>query len=63
MVTPSGLFPAGSPTAAALGASKNSHYVSFALNMLRAHAETKEVAHAGTNAPSCPPGLSPCLTC
>ena len=31
MVTPSGLFPAGSRTAAALGASKNSHYVSFAL--------------------------------
>jgi alanine racemase len=32
MVTPSGLFPAGSPTAAPLGASKNSHYVSFALS-------------------------------
>ncbi len=30
MVTPSGSFPAGSPTAAALGASKNSHNVSFA---------------------------------
>lgn len=33
MVTPSGLFPPGLPSAAALGASKNSHYASFALMM------------------------------
>ncbi len=58
MVTPSGLFPAGSPTAAALGASKNSLYVAYARSWtLTEGALPREAADSGAGRGN-PSGLS-----